>query len=52
MLNHTLLKEADALEGVHAAAFNRICNQVRKGVCSAVRNAGRIVRQHSLVLHQ
>lgn len=28
MLNHTLLKEADALEGVHAAAFNRICNQV------------------------
>ena len=28
MLQHTLLKEASYLEGMHATAFNRICNQV------------------------
>ena len=28
MLSHTLLKEASYLEGMHATAFNRICNQV------------------------
>ena len=28
MLSHTLIKEASYLEGLHATAFNRICNQV------------------------
>ncbi|KAK9804086.1 hypothetical protein WJX73_005526 [Symbiochloris irregularis] len=28
MLSHTLLKEAADLEGIHATAFNRLCNQV------------------------
>ena len=31
MLSHTLLKEASYLEGMHATAFNRICNQVNTG---------------------
>lgn len=29
MLKHTLLMEATSLQGVHATAFNRLCNQVR-----------------------
>lgn len=28
MLQHSLLKDAEKLEGIYQQAFNRICNQV------------------------